>query len=93
MHYVYLIRAGPLRGQVGGDYAQKPQLDFTFMNSASGEKYLNISELRWALEIKSFLGPVRWHRANRRVPFEAQKTRDFQGPTQHIDISLLKPNS
>ncbi len=29
----------------------------------------------WALEIKSFLGPVKWHRAVRRVLFGAQKTR------------------
>jgi hypothetical protein len=35
----------------------------------------------WALEIESFLGPVKWHRAHRRVPFGAQKTQDFQGPT------------
>ncbi len=28
----------------------------------------------WALEIESFLGPVKWHRANRRVPFGALKT-------------------
>jgi hypothetical protein len=28
----------------------------------------------WALEFESFLGPVKWHRANRRVPFGAQKT-------------------
>ncbi len=27
------------------------------------------------------LGPVKWHQANRRVPFGAQKNRDFQGPT------------
>ncbi len=27
-----------------------------------------------ALEIESFLGPVKWHQANRRVPFGAQKT-------------------
>jgi hypothetical protein len=27
----------------------------------------------WALEIKAFLGPVKWHRAIRRVPFGAQK--------------------
>jgi hypothetical protein len=26
-----------------------------------------------ALEFESFLGPVKWHRAARRVPFEAQK--------------------
>jgi hypothetical protein len=35
----------------------------------------------WALDIKNFLGPVKWHQADRRVPFGAQKTRDFQGPT------------
>ncbi len=34
----------------------------------------------WALEMESFLGPVKWHRAARRVPFGAQKTPDFQGP-------------
>jgi hypothetical protein len=33
----------------------------------------------WALELESFLGPVKWHRADMRVPFEAQKTREFQG--------------
>ncbi len=47
-----LMRADPLRGQVGGG---------------------------WALEIESFLGPLKWYRANRRVTFEAQKTRDFHG--------------
>ncbi len=26
----------------------------------------------WALELPSFLGPVKWHRADRRVPFGAQ---------------------
>jgi hypothetical protein len=29
----------------------------------------------WALEFESFLGPMKWHRAERRVPFGAQKTR------------------
>jgi hypothetical protein len=29
----------------------------------------------WALEIESLLGPVKWHRADARVPFGAQKTR------------------
>jgi hypothetical protein len=29
----------------------------------------------WALEFESFLGPVKWHLADRRVPFGAQKTR------------------
>ncbi len=28
----------------------------------------------WALEIESFLGNVKWQRADRRVPFGAQKT-------------------
>ncbi len=41
-----LMRAKPLRRQVGGG---------------------------WALEIETFLGPVKWHRAVRRVPFGAQK--------------------
>jgi hypothetical protein len=35
----------------------------------------------WALQIESFLGPVKWNRAYRQVPFGAQKTQDFQGPT------------
>jgi hypothetical protein len=35
----------------------------------------------WALEFPSFLGPVKWERADRLVPFGAQKTREFQGPT------------
>jgi hypothetical protein len=29
----------------------------------------------WALEFESFLGPVKWHRADRRLPFEAQKLK------------------
>jgi hypothetical protein len=32
----------------------------------------------WTLEIKTFLGPVKWHRTIRRVPFGAQKIRDFR---------------
>ncbi len=28
----------------------------------------------WAVEFESFLGPVKWHRADRRVPLGAQKT-------------------
>ncbi len=28
----------------------------------------------WALEFESFLGPVKWHQVDRRVPFGAQKT-------------------
>jgi hypothetical protein len=30
----------------------------------------------WALEIKTFLGPVKWHRAVRQVPVGAQKGLD-----------------
>jgi hypothetical protein len=33
----------------------------------------------WALEIESFLGPVEWHRAERRVPIGAQKTCPCNG--------------
>jgi hypothetical protein len=32
----------------------------------------------WALEIESFLGPVKWHRADRRVPFDLGPR--FPGP-------------
>jgi hypothetical protein len=35
----------------------------------------------WAMEIETFLGPIKWHRTVRRVPFGAQKSVDFQGPT------------
>ncbi len=35
----------------------------------------------WALEFPIFLGLVKSERADRRVPFGAQKTREFQGPT------------
>jgi hypothetical protein len=31
----------------------------------------------WALEIETFLGLVKWHRAVRRVPFGAQKSREI----------------
>jgi hypothetical protein len=34
----------------------------------------------WALDTASFLGPVKWHRADRRVPFGAQKTSRAQLP-------------
>jgi hypothetical protein len=43
---MFLMRADPLRGQVGGG---------------------------WALEFESFLVPAKWHGANSRVPFGAQK--------------------
>jgi hypothetical protein len=33
----------------------------------------------WALEFESFLVPVKWHRADRRVIFGAQKTEGGGG--------------
>jgi hypothetical protein len=50
----------------------------------------------WALEFESFLGPVKWHRVNRRVPIGAQKTRE--APPRPIcgtvqSHSLLEINS
>jgi hypothetical protein len=35
----------------------------------------------WALEFPSFLGPMKWERADRQVPFGAQKALEFQGLT------------
>jgi hypothetical protein len=35
----------------------------------------------WVLEFESFLGLVIWERADRRVPFGAQKTLHFRGPS------------
>ncbi len=35
-----------------------------------------------------FLGLVKWHRAVRRVPFGAQKSRDFQNPTPSNFLNL-----
>ncbi len=35
----------------------------------------------WALEIVSFMGPDKWHQAERRMPFWDPKNRDFQDPT------------
>jgi hypothetical protein len=39
----------------------------------------------WALEISSFLGPVKWHRADRRVPFS------HLGPKK-LEISRAQPH-
>jgi hypothetical protein len=46
-YVMFLIRADPLQGQVGGG---------------------------WALEIDTFLGPVKWHRAVRQVPYVVMST-------------------
>jgi hypothetical protein len=35
---------------------------------------------RGALEIDTFLGPVKWHRGVRRMPFGPQKRLDFHVP-------------
>ncbi len=34
----------------------------------------------WALEIETFLDPVKWHRALRQVAFGAQKSLSIRGP-------------
>ncbi len=47
----------------------------------------------WALEIETFLGPVKWHWADRRVPFGAQKSRcHFTGPKKVL-ISRAQPRA
>jgi hypothetical protein len=35
----------------------------------------------WALEIETFLGPVKWYQFVRQVPFGAQKSQDFHHPS------------
>jgi hypothetical protein len=42
----------------------------------------------WALEFESFLGPVKWHRADRRVPFWAQKAHTVPGVLNVIKITI-----
>jgi hypothetical protein len=37
----------------------------------------------WALDIETFLGPVKWHQDVRQVPVGAQNSRDFQGPNSY----------
>ena len=34
----------------------------------------------WALEMESFLGPEKWHRADRRVPFGAPRFSPSDSP-------------
>ncbi len=52
----------------------------------------------WALEFERFLNPLKWHRADRRVPFRAQKTREVRGVGVNISedarhwIGLLQYN-
>jgi hypothetical protein len=53
-----LMRANPLRGQVGGG---------------------------WALEIETFFGPMKWHRAIRRVPF-----REFKKVEISVVVKFIK---
>ncbi len=42
----------------------------------------------WALEIETFLNPVKWHRAVRRVPFGAQKVK-IPPPPSHPPLSHI----
>jgi hypothetical protein len=44
----------------------------------------------WAREMESFLVPVKWHRADRRVPFVAQKTLSV---FFHAPPTLLKKSA
>ncbi len=46
----------------------------------------------WALEFQSDLGPVKWHRADRQVPFGAQKTR-VKGVVEQVHKGTLSPCS
>jgi hypothetical protein len=41
----------------------------------------------WALEILTFLGPVKWHRADRRVPFGAQTKISKLFRNQHQTVT------
>ncbi len=40
----------------------------------------------WSLEIETFLGPLKWHRAVRRMPFGAQKSRDGGITNERVQI-------
>jgi hypothetical protein len=44
----------------------------------------------WALDIESFLGPVKWHLVDRRVPFLAKKLASHQSclASQSVYISF-----
>jgi hypothetical protein len=41
----------------------------------AGRSITRTSGRGWALEIEIFLGPEKWHRAVRRVPFGAKKVK------------------
>ncbi len=43
------------------------------------DAYISITKEGVGPEIREFLGPVKWHRADRREPFGGQKTRDGGG--------------
>ncbi len=51
----------------------------------------------WALEFEGFLGPVKWHRADRRVPFGAQKCCPqiylFTHGIYHVFASVVDPDT
>jgi hypothetical protein len=46
----------------------------------------------WMQKIDTFLGPVKWHRAVRRVPFGTQKG-DFYGPQMALAATAVEVNS
>ncbi len=43
----------------------------------------------WALEIDTFLGPMKLHRAVRRVLFRAQKNREIISTVQPVHFPLI----
>jgi hypothetical protein len=76
MSYVLTIYAPTI-------YAVHDVLDaFIYITRANGRG--------WALELESFLGPVKWHRVDRRVPFGAQNT-PFILPLQLGPLSSPPP--
>ncbi len=60
-YVMLLMRANPLRGQVGGG---------------------------WAGGKRDFLGPLKWHRAVRRMAFGAQKVSIFRAWSIEIFTSI-----
>jgi hypothetical protein len=48
----------------------------------------------WALEIECFLGPVKWHRADRRVECHLELNRPARAAQVHKNlVALLRPPS
>ncbi len=73
---------GEVRLQCGNNYLCTCDLYSPVHNVLDGCVYITWGSGRGlGPGIPKFLGPVKWERADRRVPLRAQKTREFQGPT------------